>query len=136
MAKLVMLRDGETDIDSTDIWRFSVHSDYPSQKVFSQGSFSITIPSGSDSGSYTITHSLGFKPTCRVTMIEPENGRLIRITGGKGFTDTTLDPLAYGYATYGTDNSDLIITVGYYFPNPITSSRTFQFYYIILNDSY
>lgn len=47
MAKFKVLRSGETDINSTDIWRFAIHSDYRNQKVTSIYQSTFTLPAGS-----------------------------------------------------------------------------------------
>lgn len=63
MAKFKILKEGETDIDSTDIWRFAFHSDYPTFKIASGGSQEITLSSGNTEASHTIYHGLGYYPT-------------------------------------------------------------------------
>lgn len=80
MAKLKILKTGETDIESTDIWRFCVHSDYPNQKIVSAGETTLTIPSGSNSGSTTVNHSLGYAPIV-MAMFESSGGRFIKVLG-------------------------------------------------------
>lgn len=133
MVKARILRTGETDINSTDIWRFVLHEGYPTQKVSSQGSFTISLPSGSEfAGFNTITHNLGYVPQCRVSVIGVD-GYLHRITGGTLFDDPAMDD-GYGYFTYSADSSELNVTVGYFYPIPTTASRSFTFYYIILRN--
>lgn len=86
MAKLKILKQGETDITSNDIWRFSVNSDYPSQKVYSSGQTTLTIPAGSNAGSATVNHSLGYAPTIMV-MFGESNGRFIKVFGHKAVSN-------------------------------------------------
>lgn len=62
MAKVKILKEGETNISSTDIWRFAFHSDYKTFKIKSEGSQSFTIYSGTDEAHVDITHSLGYSP--------------------------------------------------------------------------
>lgn len=62
MAKLKILKEGETDINSSDIWRFSVHSDYPTQQIYTSDHTTITIPAGEVFGNTTVAHSLGYSP--------------------------------------------------------------------------
>lgn len=62
MAKLKILKTGETDIESTDIWRFIFHSDYSTFKIATSGSQLFTISSGSDESHYDVVHNLGYEP--------------------------------------------------------------------------
>lgn len=62
MAKFKILKDGETDIDSADIWRFAFHSDYPTWKISSAGSASISMTPGDYYAEYVVSHNLGYKP--------------------------------------------------------------------------
>jgi len=82
MAKLKILKEGETNIDSSDIWRFAVHSDYPTQKIALTGQTTITILNGNKSGSKTISHSLGFAPTVMASF-ENYSGRYVKVLGDK-----------------------------------------------------
>lgn len=66
MAKFKILRNGETDIESTDIWRFAMHSDYPTYKIKQSGSITLTTTTTGGSLGYqatqTISHGLGYVP--------------------------------------------------------------------------
>lgn len=65
MAKLKVLREGETNINSTDIWRFSLHSDYPTFKVLSSGQLTLSTLTAVDDWYYAqtaVAHNLGYKP--------------------------------------------------------------------------
>jgi hypothetical protein len=62
MPILKVLKSGETDIDSSDIWRFALHSDYPTFKIKESGSQSVTLLSGTSKITHTITHNLGYYP--------------------------------------------------------------------------
>ena len=65
MAKVKILKTGETDIESTDIWRFAMHSDYKNQKVTNIYQSTFTLPAGSNwlyDGSYVdavLVHNIG-----------------------------------------------------------------------------
>jgi hypothetical protein len=107
MAKARVLKDGFTDIDSTNIYEFSIHSDYPSQKVALAGSDTLTIPNGDNTGSITISHNLGYRPTVIATM-EVENSRYKDI---KGFTSATRPDSQGAWYEVFADNNDIIITV-------------------------
>lgn len=80
MAKAKILKTGETDIESTDIWRFSLHSDYPTQKIVSAGETTLTIQAGEKSGTKTINHSLGYAPIV-MAMFEISGGRFVKVLG-------------------------------------------------------
>lgn len=62
MPVIKVLKSGETDIDSTDIWRFAFHSGYPTLKIGSSGSASLSLTPGNFYSEHTVTHSLGYKP--------------------------------------------------------------------------
>lgn len=62
MAIVKMLKTGETDIDSTDIWRFAFHSGYPTLKIATSGSSSLSLTPGNFYAEYTAPHDLGYKP--------------------------------------------------------------------------
>jgi len=62
MVKFKVLKTGETDINSTDIWRFSIHSDHPNVKIKLSGSSNFTMLAGQWDSYYTIPHNLGYIP--------------------------------------------------------------------------
>jgi len=80
MAKVKILKSGETDIESTDIWRFCIHSDYPTQKVYASGQTTLVIPAGSNYGEKIITHSLGYAPIV-MAMFETDSGIFVKVLG-------------------------------------------------------
>lgn len=80
MAKAKILKTGETDIESTDIWRFSLHSDYPTQKIVSAGQTTLTIPAGHNQGIKTINHSLEYPPIV-MAMFNIDGGRFVKVLG-------------------------------------------------------
>ena len=57
-----ILHTGETDIDSTDISKFTFHSGYPTLKIATAGSTTLTIPAGDAFGEVTVNHNLGYIP--------------------------------------------------------------------------
>lgn len=80
MAVIKILKAGETDIDSSDIWRFALHSDYPAQKIYDAGQAIITIPAGQEYGSVAVLHSLGYTPTVIATF-EVYGSKYTRVLG-------------------------------------------------------
>jgi hypothetical protein len=94
MPVLKILKTGETDIDSTDISKFAVHSDYPAQKIYASGSTTITIPSGGLAGSVTINHALGYSPSV-TAMFEISGGRYIKVNGQKNVYRPDDEPSIY-----------------------------------------
>lgn len=62
MGRVRILKDGETDIESADIWRFALHSDYPNIKIKFSGSANFTMLTGEWDAFYTIPHNLGYVP--------------------------------------------------------------------------
>jgi hypothetical protein len=94
MAKLKILKQGETDITSNDIWRFSVHSDYPTQKIYASGQTTLTIPAGSNDGIKTINHGLGYAPIV-MAMFETEVGRFVKVTGQVKFIPKTVQAMQF-----------------------------------------
>lgn len=64
MPKFRVLRPewAGTDMESTDIWKFVFHEEYPTFKIANTGSAEITIPAHGDSAYYDIVHNLGYTP--------------------------------------------------------------------------
>ena len=88
--KVKILKTGETNIDSTDIWRFAFHSSYKPLKIETKGTTTLTITAGNYSTSATIAHNLGYPPFVRVTVLK--NSKLYE---------------AYGWTPCGAVNTDL-----------------------------
>jgi hypothetical protein len=63
MAKFKVLKNGFTDIDSTDISDFSIHSDYKCQKLALADSVTVVMDAFSGSASGVINHNLGYIPS-------------------------------------------------------------------------
>lgn len=62
MAKARILKSGETNINSNEIWRFAMHSDYKCQKLGSSGSTNLVMPALSGYASGSIYHNFGYIP--------------------------------------------------------------------------
>ena len=61
-AKFKILKEGKTNINSTDISDFVIHSGYPNVKIKFSGSNNFTLSSGSYQAYHTVTHNLGYIP--------------------------------------------------------------------------
>ena len=140
MAKFKVLRTGETNIDSTDIWRFSIHSDYPTAKIALSGSTTGTILSGGQAinepyGYISIAHNLGYVPFCKVsvgrTSTDFAGTRVFRISGNQVFFNET-DVL--GRVFYATADTTHLYVGIYNTVDLQPSTRTFNIYYIIQYD--
>lgn len=137
-----MLKVGETDIDSTDIWRFTFHSDYPTLKIATGGSQTFTINAGNSYGELEVVHSLGYKPFYLVNVYY----------GGKSYnvSATTIPFYAGSYIELpNTDGWDSIITFYAYVSNSslfvgastadgldLTSTATFTGYWTVHLDEF
>ena len=141
MAKAKVLRTGYTDITTTDIWKYSVHSDYPTQKVALSGSTTGTILNGemavneSTTGCVVIPHNLGYIPFCKVSIGRTSTSwggtRVIRVSGSQAFFDET-DVLGRVYSATA-DATNLYV----YINNTVDlqpGDRTWNIYYVILYD--
>lgn len=67
MAVIKILKNGEIDIESTDISKFALHSNYKCQKIALATNVQITLPAGStwwdgDFAEGVINHNLGYVP--------------------------------------------------------------------------
>ena len=70
MAKVKILKEGETNISSTDIWRFAFHSNYPTFKIGSSGTVSLTATTVGGIGyiaETSVYHGLGYIPQTFIT---------------------------------------------------------------------
>jgi hypothetical protein len=140
MAKVKILKTGETDINSTDIWRFALHSDYPTSKIAISGSTTATILAGDmainhPTGFIAIPHNLGYVPFCKVSVVRTSTSfsgtRVVRLCGNQVFYDET-DVIGRGYsATADTEN--LYVEIYNTVETQVTT-RTFTIHYIIQYD--
>lgn len=62
MASIKILKDGATDINSTNVYDFAINSDYKLQKISSVETATLTMPSDSTSVSTSLSHGLSYKP--------------------------------------------------------------------------
>jgi len=65
-----ILKSGETNIASTDIWRFAFHSNYPTFKIGSSGTVSLTATTVGGIGyiaETSVYHGLGYIPQTFIT---------------------------------------------------------------------
>jgi hypothetical protein len=70
MPVLKVLKSGETNINSTDIWRFAMHSNYPTFKTQNSGTFYLSATDGGGIGYIkegSVYHGLGYKPQTFIT---------------------------------------------------------------------
>jgi len=90
MPILKVLKSGETDIDSSDIWRFAMHSDYKNQKINSFLHTQLTLPAGSSwlNSDYV-----------EVTIVNP--------TGNVSAFFATVEFGGYSYEVVGTANPQI-----------------------------
>ena len=128
MAKFKALRTGETNINSTDIWRFCIHSDYPTQKIYSAGQTTLTIPNGLDYGTVSVNHSLGYRPSVSA-VFQVYGNRYVRVIGKKRVKRPDNQDSTY-MTTVGTSS----ITFDSFPPfggSPAVGDVTITIYYII-----
>ena len=62
MGVFKILKEGQTDITSSDKWRFAIHSDCANVKIKQSGSSNFTMAAGTWDAFYTIAHNLGYIP--------------------------------------------------------------------------
>ena len=140
MAKLKILKTGETNIESTDIWRFCYHSDYSTFKIYAQGTFNMTLTPIGD-GSYnevtnTLNHNLGYRPICFFHAVIgsqsiPFHGQTIFTNSGAlDYYGDPADPLLG--STINTNDIDFRFIA----PFDVQSSVTATINYIIMLDEF
>ena len=89
MAHAKILKEGKTNINSTDVSDFAFHSDYKTLKIHNSGSVTVTWPACTDAGvSSTIYHGLGYVPNFFVYI--EHAGKLYEIYGGSFCGDVEL----------------------------------------------
>ena len=62
MSKFRVLKNGHTDPESTDIWKFVFHESYPTFKIANSGSQTITMNAGEYDVHHNIAHNLDYFP--------------------------------------------------------------------------
>lgn len=119
MAKVRILRNGETDIKSSDIWRFAMHSDYPNVKIKFSGSGNFTMNTGQWDASYTFAHNLGYIP--QVFGWLERSGKIYPCNMLTGIDDVKYDTGPYDFCTVGAYCSadDTNIYIGAYNKFPV-----------------
>ena len=126
--KARILKSGETNINSNDIWRFVLHEGYPTQKVSLSGKQTVSFSIGEEYKQVIITHNLGYVPKVKVSS-EVSSGKVMRFSGSEEFQEEDFSQRFY---TYTVSSTQLTITVGYYMGAP--GARSFEIYYVILRD--
>jgi hypothetical protein len=129
MAKAKVLRTGETDIESTDIWRFCIHSDYPTQKIYEAGQTTLVIPSGAYGATKTISHSLGYAPAVNA-MFQIYSGRYVKVVGGKS-VGRPIDDEPGNYSVKMTSSSVVFEFIPLLSTVPPTGNLSINIQYII-----
>ena len=136
MVKFRVLKTGETDINSTDIWRFALHSDYPNLKIGFSGSGSLTMASGEFIAQYTVAHNLGYTPIAFGWL--ERSGKVWscnQVTGIDDVKDTANDTVAvFAYCT--ADATNVYIGAHNQLPvdAPAKNNYTFTVYWKIAVD--
>jgi hypothetical protein len=139
MAKVKILKDGETDITSTDIWRFAYHSDYPTYKIGASGSSAFTIASGANEGHHDVTHSLGYDPIFFAYI--KHGGSVTYAVTGDFFPDIQVNVSPSGtedirFYTTLTDTNTLRIGAYTALGSNVSSTENFTAYWLIMLDEF
>jgi hypothetical protein len=139
MAKDKILKEGETDIDSADIWRFAFHSDYPTFKIKAEGESNFTISSGQQEAHADITHSLGYSPAYLAYIeyggyVYPVQGDTFVFYDEMYLSTTAGYDVAVRFYSY-TDSSKLRIGA-YFVTSTSNANRTFTAHYKIMEDKW
>jgi len=121
------------DISSTSPDDFILNSEYGSVKIYREGSGTLTISSGTNHHTLTISHQLGFVPMCMIyTELTPGSGRW--------FMGCTFSPLETFYLnpdanyTY-VDGSVLSISYWHFGGGNLSSNQTISYHYYILGNT-
>jgi len=139
MAKVKILKPGETDIESTDIWRFAFNSDYPTYKIKQSGSVTLTTQTvGGDLGYYhsaTVAHGLGYVPQ---TFVFADFSAYPPYTGGTQIKKTDITGWiifyyddSYFYVSQYADENNI-----YFYLEAPESGKVLTFDYIITLDEW
>lgn len=141
MAKLKILKAGETDINSTDIWRFCMHSDYPVFKIGTSGSNALSLTAGNQYAEFTVSHNLGYKPIYLANILYGTKEYVVQ-SSTVPYTDDSYilipstggDSVLSMYSTV-TDN-DIIIGVSLIDGELATGTTNFTVYWTIYLDEF
>lgn len=141
MAHAKILKDGKTNINSTDISDFAFHSDYKTLKIHKTDNITVVAPANSTSVSKTIYHGLGYQPNIFVYV--EYDGKLYEAYGG---TTCAVDvpALYYGsdwpqdmYAFVSMNTSNLYVEIEFLDQTGNTKLKyntTFKIHYFIQLD--
>jgi len=137
MPVLKILQSGETNINSTDIFRFAFHSGYPTFKIGSVGSANFTITTGNDSAETTVTHNLGYEPIYFASVLKGTKSYQV-----PAWTSTDIEvPIQEGgngaVAFYSIIDNANQIKIGAFLPyGHVASNQTFTASWIITLDEF
>lgn len=136
---LKVLHTGETDITSADISKFTFHSGYPTLKVATSGSTTLTIPAGDYTGNIVVTHNLGYTPIylCNITY----STKAYQVPGltipyPYILVNTTACPEALHFAAGCLDPNELTIQANTGGSHDVTSDVTMTANWIIFLDEF
>lgn len=137
MPEIRILKSGETDIYSTDIWRFAFHSKYPTFKINNSGSHEITIPAGGDEAYYDIAHNLNTEPIYFPYILKGTTSKYVPgylpISGTQIQGESDIADVSY-YAILTDANT---LRIGVYLPYDYAlANETFTVYWTIMEDEY
>lgn len=138
MPEFRILKTSETDIDSTDIWRFAFHSNYPTFKIATSGNHSLTVAKNSDYGYYDVTHSLGYYPVyfafikygTKVYQVPAGWVTDIEVSNDEGGTSILL------FGAYMSDTNTLKFEVFTADGAGVASAKSFTVYWLIMLDEF
>jgi hypothetical protein len=139
MPILKVLKSVETDIDSSDIWRFAFHSNYPTLKIATVGSQSFTIPAGNFMGETTIAHNLGYTPLYNAnalfgTLSYPVSSATLPFPYIEVANESGWDSIISLYSFI--DDTNLVIGAATSDGENVVSTQTFTAYWIIFLDEF
>jgi len=140
MAVIKILKQGESDIESSDISKFAFHSDYPTLKIALQGTFTMTL--NSLGGEYnevtaTVMHNLGYKPIVKLGAVI--GSQAIEFHGMTIFTNSGI--LDYWFETEANPivSSEVLtdrINFRFIAPDDVLTTGTVRINYIIFLDEF
>lgn len=140
MAVFKVLKNGQTDISSTDKWRFAINSDCTNVKIKYSGSGNFVLPAGDYDAYYTINHNLGYIPI--VFGWVERSGKIYPCNLLTGINDVLFssDPadICTVMAICLADTSNIYIGVHNKFPvdAPAYDNYSFKAHYRIAVDNY
>lgn len=112
-ARILKPEHAGTDMESTDIWKFIFHENYPTFKVAMSGSLTLTIPSGGTEAYQDIYHSLGYTPIAFVYI--RKDGRQKPVSGtlspSEVLINTPSGPVDVKYESRSVDNNTIRVSV-------------------------